>query len=71
MPTIIEHEIHHDDSMSSVLTAFIAIVAILIVATFALYTLRIFPFNTRLASGTMMNPAVNVNLTGPVPVTNP
>ena len=70
MDTIIERAVP-DGGASSALTAFVAIIAILIVAGVALYMLRIYPFNAVPVAATTDTPSINVNVTGSLPSVTP
>ena len=71
MPTIIEHDVQHDNGTASSLTALVAIVAILVVLGIALYVMRVFPFNNRPLADATESPSVNLNINGPLPSSNP
>ncbi|ALM09690.1 MAG TPA: hypothetical protein DEB30_00630 [Candidatus Peribacter riflensis] len=71
MPTIIEHDVQHDNGTASSLTALVAIVAILVVLGIALYVMRVFPFNNRPLADATEAPSVNLNINGPLPSSNP
>lgn len=71
MPTIIEHDIRHDDGTASSLAALVAIVAIFFVVGVAMYVLRVFPFNTVPLADATSTPSVNLNINGPLPSSDP
>ncbi|OIO53249.1 hypothetical protein AUJ46_05225 [Candidatus Peregrinibacteria bacterium CG1_02_54_53] len=71
MPTIIEHDIQHDDGTASSLVALVAIVAIFFVIGIAMYVLRVFPFNTVPLADATVPPSVNLNINGPLPSSDP
>lgn len=71
MTTIIERDVSGDSGISSAITAFVAVIAILFVVGVALYVLRVYPFNVLSAGFRTTPPMMNVNVTGSLPSTNP
>jgi Sec-independent protein secretion pathway component TatC len=71
MTTIIEHDVQTDGSVSSAITAIVAIAVMLFVVGIALYVFRVYPFSMQPVTDTAMPSTVNVNLAGTPPHSNP
>ncbi len=74
MATIVEHEVHHVGSdageSSSIATMIVAVVALVLIVGFALFTFQLFPFN-RAATTDDTGGSININAEMPAPTPTP